>query len=153
MFDRLPKLFLNSRYGKPLYKVNIVALGCEKFEFPNNKSYGKTWRSKPQYPPLRCDVDMVIRFGRAFEMAKLFQERPWYMTEEGVIVCGDRLGDFTVEATLAVDDDYNLSFLAGYKKRSIREGDAFRAEVKNLHPRPDESPGVGLPLILLSDDV
>lgn len=135
-----------------MYKIKIVALSCEKFEFPSEGLRSINWRSTPN-PSLRCDVGLVIRFGRAFEMAKVFQKMPWYMTEEGIMVCGERLGRYTAEVTLAVDDDYNLAFLADCKKRILREGDAFRAEVKNLSPKAGSQPGAGLPLILLSDDV
>lgn len=152
MFNRLPRFFLNSRYGEPMCKVNIVALSCEKFEFPSHGLRSINWCMTPN-PSLRCDVDLLIRFGRAFEMARLFQKMPWYMTKEGIMVCGERLGQYTAEVTLAVDDDYNLSFLADCKKHILREGDAFRAEVKNMYPKAGNEPGVGLPLILLGDDV
>ena len=135
-----------------MYKVKIVALGCEKFEFPSEGLRSFNWHTTPN-PLLRCDMGMVIRLGRAFEVAMMFQKLPWYMTEEGIMVCGERLGQYTAEVTLTVDDDYNLAFLADFKKHILHEGDAFRAEVKNMYPKAGSEPGVGLPLVLLSGDV
>lgn len=116
-FPSFESLFFESRFGKPLYRINFC-------DFPSSKS---TFSSD--------DLGLMLEYSNALSMTRVIAEGQWVLTDENYLVYTERFHDLKIVGG-SISLDKNLSKLVSMNRKYNFEG--YIRESTEFHVRPHE---------------
>ncbi len=111
-----------SNFGKIIYRVEFNDITCDKICF--HQVCGLAKKSF-------ADIKNIKLYGLAINAAEIIKSHKWFLTDEGLLVCGDIIKQVnTLRVNINVDE--NLKILPFMFTRLIREHSNYPVKILGL---------------------